>query len=233
MGVIVYPDNQVIQEPNLLTPGRPPVGTIKINNANKYARLLTFAAIFEPHKDKDIFNLKNPVQNGCVKGAHGINQSGTQVIEFDRPGFSLEQGSAVFTFDPDGGQATSAKLFITVDAEFQLYRVTDARVAFSINGTYRYLDFSAVFTGGEHAMAFSWDSANTTLDGLVDSVYDSDNTASYSTTPGSDNLFLMNRASANRNANGTMRYFYMFNRVLTVAERLEILADPYQIVMSA
>ena len=230
MGVLYNPDNLILREPGLLTPQKPPVGQLKINHGNRYANDLTFAAVFEGSHDRDIFNNRAVMQNGCSRTSHGLNQNGSEVIEYPLPPlFNLTEGTAVFTFESDGGNANSAKLFITVDAEFQLYRITDGRVAFSINGNYSYLDYSGFFGGGEHDCAFSWDQPNTTLDGLVDDTYDSGSPASWSTTLGTNNFYLMNRASANRNANGTMRYFYLFDRVLSVTERKDIHRDPYQI----
>ncbi len=207
-----------------------PANTTAANSSLAYAGLYHGT-------DRDSVSQQPPVvYEGDRPVIDGLTQTGNSLIAIERPSKTLYQKGTIFlSFTPNGiAPAAYAKLFVTTDNEFQLYRAAnDSWLQFKIGNSGPSIKVSQIWgQPSTRHIAVSWDTSVDYIMLMVDGVvYRESNSANFSPVPDDSlDIRLLNRSSRNRQAEGKVGYFLLYDEVLDVAAARAISRAPWLVL---
>jgi hypothetical protein len=206
-----------------------------IDESNPLSKGVVFAVAFKSSFYDRPIRGPHPISNSLDRVPFGVSQSNTDIIGYDRNevGINVELGSAAFNFKARGSENSSAKALITTDAEFQIWKgPTDFN--FSIGNQQVTISSTKydVWGGDPINVMARWSEADTYRSIAYNEEINVDNT-SFAVTPGSSDLYFLNRGDGARNTNADSSYLVIWDRVLTDAETIAFNENPYQIFKPA
>ena len=206
-----------------------------IDESNPLSKGVVFAVAFKSSFYGRPIRGPHPISNSLDRVPFGVSQSNTDIIGYDRDevGINVELGSAAFNFKARGSENSSAKALITTDAEFQIWKgPTDFN--FSIGNQQVTISSTKydVWGGDPINVMARWSEADTYRSIAYNEEINVDNT-SFAVTPGSSDLYFLNRGDGARNTNADSSYLVIWDRVLTDAETIAFNENPYQILKPA
>jgi len=169
---------------------------------------------------------------------NGWEQTGAEVLHWNRPTrLSHVQGTVIMDYENTGTEQASCKLFITTDAEFQLFRGgddTDLVVGINNVNTANLNFTDNIFTSSHvNQISVRYDkNASTTYKVKANGQTITDATAIPAGDPTHATFNILNRDNGQRHARGISKYCLVWNRVLSDNELERIEADPRQVLMS-
>lgn len=240
MGILLLPKRY---HPDFINPKIFPKGPVEIDRDNYLTYGLIFATYLEGSKTHAILGGANnaSVDDGGAS-FDGWNQTigpTTSILQYSRPpklDYSL--GSIATAFECIEAPANNAKIFITTDDEFQIFRTGgDNSVRFEISGfgaadLFTFTD--DVFSiGNETILSAIWDdTAN------IRSITSNGEklTAATAFTGGTESFAtynLLNRSDGIRQSGCKMRYHFIWDRVLSDQDLARVHENPYQLLKPA
>lgn len=213
-----------------------PIGEVEIDLNNSDTDGLIFAVYSEYNESRAIVG----GEYNNTLGLAGLDLDGWDqdkggtgsVLQYARPiGMDYGLGTVIMTYKQTGTLQASCKLFVTTDAQFQLFRNGgDSNVGLSINGQTTGFNLLTFETDVEKEISVTWDSANSSRTVTVNGSKATSAVAFTGTTGAHATYNMLNRDDAARYAAGVQRYHLMYNRVLTDAEQARIQGNPYALL---
>lgn len=254
MAIIPNPQSELLREPNLLVPGKKPVGNVKVDWDHPLADNLYSSCLLGPGP-RDLVN-HNRVIEHAVAGNYGAGVEGGEKV-----GYSTSTGSTVVGFHLDNFAANpDAHTFITklylgkLDTDLRLFEVGEFAPLFWLDqlgdGTMRLGSHTggttysaAVITSvGWYTAActFSWPAGSPDqwdirlyLDGK-EVANDIDGENKTGVTNGILNRADQEQGALFENKDSLCAYWhYWQNRALTAGQIREVTSDPYQFLIPA
>lgn len=213
----------------------PPIVPVEIDWDNQISRGLRFACCFTaPSGPIDLVQRVKPdVNETTYDNNKGLFQESTNTVAWDRTESKIDVQLGTIAMDflkSSGSAATTAKLFVTTDNEFQLYRnnsLTD--LTFRVGASQITRTYPDIFsTGSYNRISARWDDTNNSRDVTVGD-HNENITTSFSVTPGSTDFHILNRADGLRDCEGWTKYLYIWDRYLTQTEVDILHNNPYQL----
>ena len=181
-----------------------------------------------------------PLVSEGTRAGTGYILNGPEVLSFGRPGsFDTARGTIITGFTPAGGSDPFAKVFVTTDNNFQLYRDNGGS---SLNLKIDNVSSGALSPGDdvfsasatEKLLAATWDeSASERRVWTFNQDGQTSATSFTSNNSDTSDFHFLNRADGARQVNARLRFLLVFNRVLTDVEIHSLQINPYQLLRPA
>jgi len=255
MGVGWNPNSEFLREPNLLIPGKAPVGSVKIDWSHPLSAKLVAAVIITNRGAEDLVS-RIAAQNGA-NITQGVSPSGNRHLTGD--GTQTSAGSVSFVDGENGLQGSGphsvvAKLYMPADIVHNRYILGQRGPSYIGTWFFKHLAtskiniahyasnwvYNFISTGWPYdtwnTVGYSTDGASgTDLNVYRDGGYYQTGTTLLVTdlSNTANDLHFIGETVDDKNANPSVEYLYLYQRELSDAEHESIANDPYQFLIPA